>query len=373
MILQVKIRKQTREGLLDAAFSITEHDRQNLSILAEPGELRTGLLTCIAGMEKPDEGSVILNDRVLSDTLKGTFVKPEERHVGLICRQTVLFSGLTVQDNVRLVLTAAEKAGLSLASSGNPVERLLPDLLHDFGLDGLGGKMPSELTASQRVRALFARMMASQPQLVLLDDPVSGLDGETRASILCAARDLCRKKQIPVIYAGANADEAYQMGDRILVLENGKTGESKEKNAFFEKPKTLTGALMSGVSNVARAVPLSKTHALVSDWGLVVMKRGENGRLLPLPEGLCAVGIRSSDLAFEKPEGSSVRLSVYGAEVEESPSCFLLRFCPVEGREKKIEVKVPKSVMRREELLRISTVYVPSNALLYLTDGALSC
>lgn len=369
MILSVKIRKQMKEGLLEASFAIPDETSRNLSILCDPDPRRLALFYCIAGLTDPDEGSVTLQDTVFVDTLTHKKLPPEKRRVGLLTSRTALFHHLSVQDNVRLALQSAEKAGLALSGVKNPVENLLPDVLHDFGLDGLGGQMPGQLSKVQQVRALCARMMAANPRLVLLDDPVAGLDAQSQASILTGLRTVCGKKKIPIVFASADAEEAYAMSDRILVMEDGRTGPVQERNHLFEKPKTLTGALMTGVTNVTPVEVLSKTHVLAPAWGIVVCKRDADGAFVPLPEGICAIGIRPEDLSFEKPEGASVEIPVRDPKVEETPKALVLSFQPGGKESERLCLSVPKGSKTKEELLSVSSVYVPAESLLYLTKA----
>ena len=324
MSLGVHIRKKERDKTLDVNFRV---EKGILSILGGSKSGKTELLSCLAGLRTPDEGSIVLNGKPLYDSLQKICVPPARRKIGLLPESYALFPEMTVEENLRLVLCetenhSAQKAG---KKEGRKVKKLLvamktAELLKEYGLDGLGGCYPDELSRAQQLMAAMARMMAAEPDLVLLDNPFAGLDPYLRAELLQKLRDkLAQEQGVTCVFATADRDEAYAMGGNIASLENGVCAGEKKRELFFRAPETVGAALLSGCHNIARAERLDDYHALVLAWGAVfvfpgakiILKAGEviTAREAKgweeLPRDLAFAGIREEDFCLRIPEGKS--------------------------------------------------------------------
>jgi molybdate transport system ATP-binding protein len=280
MALEVRIRKKLHDGLLDVDLESGE-DR-TLCLLGESSEERTLVLRCIAGLETPDEGRIALDGRVLFDSLEGICLPPEQRRVGCLLQGTGLFSGLTVRENIRLsLLSGGRDLWRGDGSTKAALLKASDEGLSKWGLAGLGGLYPENLTRSQMLLALFARMMASDPKLVLLDDPFRSLDGFEKAGILQKTRDTLAASGVRILFASADRDEVYAMGGEIAVLHGGKSEPAKDFHAFFKSPETVAGAILSGCENITRVHLVDPYHAVSRDWGRVFCFRKEELPLLP--------------------------------------------------------------------------------------------
>lgn len=307
MSLEVQIRKKEADRTLKMSLRTEE---RFLSVLGEEGGGKTELLRCLSGLVLPDEGSISLNGRVLYDSLQKICIPAAERRVVLLPENYALFPGMTVEENLRLVLRETEKNVHRKERKLITTEKTA-QLLKEYGLDGLGGCYPGELSRAQQLRAAMARTMAASPELVLLDNPFSKLDPYLRAELLTEIREkLSGEKKVTVVLATADRDEAYAMGGDIVSLENGVTGEAKPRDFFFREPSTVGAALLSGCHNIAEARRLDAYHALVPAWGAVFVFAGKKAAAKQkgwekLPEDLAAIGIREEDFRRELPEDAA--------------------------------------------------------------------
>lgn len=307
MSLEVQIRKKEADRTLKMSLRTEE---RFLSVLGEESGGKTALLHCLSGLVLPDEGSISLNGRVLYDSLQKICIPPAERRTVLLPENYALFPGMTVEENLRLVLRETERNVHRKERKLITTEKTA-QLLKEYGLDGLGGCYPGELSRAQQLRAAMARTMAASPELVLLDNPFSRLDPYLRAELLAEIREkLSGEKKVTVVLATADRDEAYAMGGDIVSLENGVTGEAKSRDFFFREPSTVGAALLSGCHNIAEARRLDAYHALVPAWGAVFVFAGKKAAAEQkgwekLPEDLAAIGIREEDFRRELPKNAA--------------------------------------------------------------------
>lgn len=394
--LSIRIRKKGAGGApdLDVTASFT---KESGSILGDGGSGRGLLLRCIAGLDTPEEGEIRLNGTVLFDSMAGICLPPAMRRVGYLAEDAALFAGLTVQENVTLALEAGRGRG-TVPAGKHALAAQADSILSKVGLDGLGGALPEHLSRSQKVLALFARMMAAEPNLVLLDDPFRDLGGYEKAAVLQKVRNALQGAKIPWLFAGADRDEVYAMGEEILVLHKRQGTGVRGREAFFRRPETLAGAILSGCENIALVTRLDPRHVRVPDWGLVLRavsvpeeeeKSEENNKKAPkqreeksekalpqkpaptLPPDLAAVGIRAEDFLLEPPkeeDAATISLPVREGEILEERTGWRLVFRPGEHAEKKLCLFVPKSEMNKNDLEKVEKVYLPEAKILWLRD-----
>lgn len=375
MSLDVRIRKLTKQGMIDVQFSL---DHGTMALLGEKDPAMSLTLRCIAGIETPDEGRIVLNDTVLYDSLSGIDLPPAQRRVGYLFPGGALFPTMSIEQNIRLALLAGGRDLLCTEDAARPLQPAVVDtkvseFLLAYHLDGLGGSYPAELSQRQRQQAAFARMMAGNPRLVLLDDPFAALEDYRKADVLHETRQILRSKELPVVFASTDLDEVYAMGDRVTAIRGGKSEPVQMREDFFRHPETLQAALLAGCRNIGKARLLDPCHALVSDWGTLFSFRDEQGDLVRFPAGLKAIGIRERDFVTEPPVDDAghrmpcCRFSVYRPRVEEERNDYNLIYSP-NRREIGTQLcyTVPKSQTSREELLQIRRLYVEGDNILRL-------
>ena len=289
MSLSVDIRKRLGAFSLDASFT-SDDATETLALLGASGSGKSVALKCIAGTERPDEGRIVLNDRVLFDSAAGVDVSVRERRVGYLFQSYALFPTMTVEQNVA--------AGVR---SGSRAERLARahEQVRAFRLDGLERHRPAQLSGGQQQRCALARIMANGPELLLLDEPFSALDGYLRWQLELELADTLRAFPGGVVFVTHSRDEVYRMCDRVCVLTNGHSGRTVPTRELFDAPATLAEAVMSGCKNVSAATPVGDHALSCVDWGVTLACEREAA-------GSDHAGIRAHDLRLVEADGRAV-------------------------------------------------------------------
>ncbi len=286
MSLSVNIKKTLGTFKLDVSFE-AEDSSEILALLGASGCGKSMALKCIAGIERPDEGRIVLNDRVLFDSAAHVDVPVQERRVGYLFQNYALFPTMTVLQNVTVGVREGTKAER---------EAKAREQIRAFRLEGLEGQRPAELSGGQQQRCALARIMANEPELLLLDEPFSALDGFLRWQLELELADTLRAFPGGVVFVTHSRDEVYRMCDRVCVLSAGKSGRTVSTAELFDAPLTLSEAVISGCKNVSAATVAGPTSLACSDWGVTL----DCGRPV---EGCEHAGIRAHFLRVVEADG----------------------------------------------------------------------
>ena len=306
MSLIVRIKKDFGAFRLDVDFTA---ENGVTSLLGASGCGKSMTLKCIAGIEKPDEGIVELDGRVLFDSKARVNLPPQERQVGYLFQNYALFPNMTVRQNIL--------CGLRREKDKNVKERRLAGMLRMLRLEGLENHRPAQLSGGQQQRAALARILVSDPKLLLLDEPFSALDGHLRDSLKIELRDLLARFGHEVLMVTHDRSEAYNMSERIAVMDAGRLLCVKPTKELFADPGSVQAAILTGCKNIAPARRLDDHHAEVSDWGVTLETKQT------IRDGLCAVGIRAH---YFSPAAQQNRFPVRYAEEMEEPFEHILQF-----------------------------------------------
>ena len=272
MAIEVAIKKKIGNFSLDVAFSAGE---EMFALLGASGCGKSMTLKCIAGIETPDEGKIVLNGRTLFDSEKKINLIPQKRKVGYMFQDYALFPNMTVEKNI-------------MAGMGKKSEKaIVQDYIQRFRLEGLEHHLPRQLSGGQKQRVALARMMASQPEILLLDEPLSALDSFLKWQVEEELQDLLSEIGKTVLFVSHSRDEVYHLCDRICVLEKGHMETIQEKKEFFANPVTQAAARISGCRNIVPAKRLSAHQLEVPDWGICFELEKE------IPEDISFVGVRA--------------------------------------------------------------------------------
>ena len=267
MSLSVDIRKDLGGFRLDVAF---ETDGDVLGLLGASGCGKSLTLKCIAGIERPDAGRIVLNGRVLFDAGARIDLPPQERRVGYLFQQYALFPTMTVEKNVRMGALRLPKPERAAA-----VEAMLGTM----GLSELRKRYPRQLSGGQQQRAALARILVNRPEVLLLDEPFSALDAHLRDRMQLEVMELLRSFGGDSLLVSHDRDELYRMADRIAVYHDGRIDALDEKHALFADPRTKTAAMLTGCKNFSRVEDLrhenGNTVFTAADWGLRLTLPGE--------------------------------------------------------------------------------------------------
>ena len=271
MSLKVNIKKRLGNFNLDVAF---ETERGVFAILGASGCGKSMTLKCIAGIETPDEGRIELNGRVLYDSAKKINLTPQKRRVGYMFQDYALFPNMTVEQNI--------KAGMGK----HPEEEKVRSYINRFRLEGMEKHYPAQLSGGQKQRVAMARMIASEPDILLLDEPFSALDSYLKWELEQEMRDMLAEVQKPVLFVSHNRDEVYRLCRMVSCIDHGKMEVIEKTKEFFHNPKTKTAAVLSGCKNISAAEIVDNNHIKALGWGITLC-------VSEIPEETKAVGIRA--------------------------------------------------------------------------------
>lgn len=286
MNLVVDIYKDYGSFVLDVAF---EHHEGVLGLLGASGCGKSMTMKCIAGIIKPDQGRIVLNGQTLFDSNKKINLKPQERNIGYLFQSYVLFPNMTTLQNIQSGMRRVPE---------NEKNNLLHRVIDMFLLNDYINHYPSQLSGGQKQRVALARMLASKPQMIMLDEPLSALDSYLKHQVEEDMLDLFEYYNGSALYVSHNRDEINRYCDDVCVMEAGKIVEKTTRDDLFQNPIHLSTAKLSGCKNYSRIEPVqdsqSKLQAL--DWG-VTLNLDKN-----LPENIEVIGVRSHYLKLSSEE-----------------------------------------------------------------------
>lgn len=252
MTLCVDISKRLGSFTLTARF---ETELKTLAVLGASGAGKSLLLKCIAGIEKPDSGRIVLGDRVLFDSEKRINLSPQKRHVGYLFQNYALFPNMNVVQNIR-------------CTAKNPES--VENCIREFGLAGKEHDFPLRLSGGEQQRVALARMLCAEPELLLFDEPFSALDNHRKAEMERLLLGVLEETKRPAILVTHDRNEAYRLADSIAVMEQGRLSSPREKHLFFENPGTLAAVRLTGCKNATRLVWKNPREAFAVDWGIAL-------------------------------------------------------------------------------------------------------
>ena len=276
MALTVDIRKQLGKFRLEVAFEAPAGEIMGL--LGASGCGKSMTLKCIAGIETPDEGRIVLDDRVLFDSREKINLPPQRRQVGYLFQSYALFPNMTVEKNIAAGVHEKDKAKRAERVSG---------MIRALYLEGLEKKLPRQLSGGQQQRVALARILASSPQVLLLDEPFSALDSYLKWQVELELMDLLGKFPGAVCFVTHSRDEVYRLCKSVCVLDSGRSEPRQSVHDLFDAPATLSACLLSGCKNISRARALADGRVEATDWGVTLTSAR------PAGPALTHVGVRS--------------------------------------------------------------------------------
>lgn len=289
-------------------FHLDMHVKSNskrIGILGASGCGKSMTLKCIAGIETPDQGKIVLEERILYDNTQKINIKPQKRKIGYLFQNYALFPTMSVRKNIM--------AGLRCNQEEQ--EKIADQMIEKFQLTGLGNRLPGELSGGQQQRVALARIMAYEPDAILLDEPFSALDSFLKEQLL---EDMIRQLSDyagDVIMVSHSRDEIYQFCDRLLILDQGRvivTGDTKD---IFDQPGYREAARLTGCKNITEAIKIAENSIEVPHWHCT-LEMDET-----VADDIHAVGIRAHyiDVLTEKPENMKNVIGVTVENVSELP------------------------------------------------------
>jgi len=264
MALQVDIKKKFPGFYLETAFEI---NGGCMGILGASGCGKSMTLKCIAGIETPDEGRIVLNGRTFYDSQKKINLRTQERGVGYLFQNYALFPTMTLEENIAIAIPGKNKEKQGTVQA----------VIRQFRLEGLEKRYPSELSGGQQQRGALARMLVHKPELIMLDEPFSALDGFLKDVLQLEMLELLQQYEGNVLMVSHNRDEIFKFCDSMTLLSDGRgilTGSVRE---IFEMPKKMEAARLTGCKNISAITKIGEYQLLALDWNMILNTREKIG------------------------------------------------------------------------------------------------
>lgn len=299
----VDIEKHLPSFHLKVAFTT---DEQPLGLLGGSGAGKSMILRCIAGIETPTRGRIVLNGRVLFDSEQGINLPSRDRRIGFLVQNYALFPHMTVAQNIAF--------GLPKKLSDNSMRVQVEEQLIAMQLQGLGDRYPHQLSGGQQQRVALARALASQPEALLLDEPFSALDTHLRSQLEQQMTETLTNYQGVSLFVTHNMEEAYRICPNLLVLEDGSPVHYGSKYEIFEHPATVSVAQITGCKNFSSAVVQSAQQVEAIDWGCHLKV------IAPIPNELSHIGIRAHQITFTNDPNQENTFPCWLVRTSETPA-----------------------------------------------------
>ena len=300
LLLGVEIKKKLKEFSLELSF---EAEKGCLGILGPSGCGKSMTLKSIAGIVTPDSGRIALQyaqgeaagGRVLFDSSLKINETPQIRRVGYLFQNYALFPNMTVEENIAAGLKgkgarAAAGGRKSQACSPQAIKQKVQEMTERFRLIGLEKHYPAQLSGGQQQRTALARILAYEPEILLLDEPFSAMDTYLREKLRLELAEALKDYDGVSILVTHDRDEAYQLCPEILLMDQGKVLARGKTRDIFAWPQTCKAARLTGCKNISRIRRMGERHICALDWGGLELMAD---RLVG--EEITAVGIRAHD------------------------------------------------------------------------------
>jgi molybdate transport system ATP-binding protein len=300
--LVARIGKERRNAcafVLDVSFEAPT----GITILFGPsGAGKSTLLDCLGGLVRPNAGKIAIGENVLFDSTIQMDVPPQKRRIAYVFQSLALFPHLTVEQNVAY--------GLRDVPEQNRRTRV-EEILQAFRIANLRNQKPSQISGGEKQRTALARSLVTKPRLLLLDEPLTGLDAELKAAIVEDLRAWNAANSIPILYVTHSREEVDALGERVIALDHGRVVNHGAPMDVLDAPRRKRLAQAAGFENLLTATVLD----LREPDGVMRVRLGESACEIEVPLAHASAGdavqvaIRAGDIlmASERPHGLSAR------------------------------------------------------------------
>jgi len=303
-MLTARIRKERRSaGATSFVLDVSIEVSPGITILfGASGAGKSTLLDCVAGLARPDEGRIAAGGDVLFDSERGINIPAPKRRTAYVFQTLALFPHLSAEENVSY--------GLMDLGEEKRQERV-EAILKAFRVEKLRKQRPGEISGGEKQRIALARSLVTEPRVLLLDEPLTGLDAELKAAIVDDLRAWNAAKGIPILYVTHSREEVDALGERVIALDNGRVASAGAPMDVLDAPRRKKLAQAAGFENLLTATVLDLREA----DGVMRVRLGESACEIEVPLGYAAAGnhvqvaVRAGDilLATERPHGLSAR------------------------------------------------------------------
>lgn len=285
------VRKEFGRMVAVEAFNLQVERGEFISFLGPSGCGKTTTLRMVAGFELPTSGHIRIEGKEI------TYVRPNARNIGMVFQSYALFPNMTVASNIGF--------GLKVAGKSSPeIKKRVDEMLQLIGLAHLGERYPYQLSGGQQQRVALARALAIQPQLLLLDEPLSALDAKIRVSLRNEIRSIQRQLGITTIYVTHDQEEALSLSDRIVVMSEGRIEQVGAPFAIYNFPQTRFVASFVGTLNIVNATVVDAAQGQVQiDGQTITLAQAITGISNGAP---ATVALRPEALSLEDVGGNQL-------------------------------------------------------------------
>ncbi len=298
--LIVNIEKNLKSFQLEVDFTA---DENTLGLLGASGSGKSMTLRCIAGLEKPSRGRIVLNGRILFDAKRKINLPSRKRRIGFLFQNYALFPHMTVAQNIAF--------GLQELSKQERISKVR-QYIDMMQLQDLENRYPHQISGGQQQRVALARALVIQPEAILLDEPLSALDTYLRNQIEKLLRKVLSSYQGATLFITHKLEEAYRVSSNIMVMSEGKVIANDTKENIFERSPNLVVAKVTECKNISRAEIVDNCTVKALDWNcnLTVVE--------PIPSNLKYLGIRAHHLRFSNDSDSENTFPCWVADISET-------------------------------------------------------
>lgn len=325
-MIYVDIEKKFGKFTLKTKF---QFDNEIMGLLGASGSGKSLTLKCIAGIEKPDKGRIILNDRVLFDSEKKINISPKDRKIGYLFQDYALFPNMNVYENIKVGIREGEN-----------FDKLIMEKLEEMRISHLKDKKINEISGGEKQRVALARLLINKPEIILLDEPFSALDDYLKSKIELEVSEVLRNYKIPTILVSHSREEVYRLCNEICVMSNGKSEDLMNKKELFKNPKTFSSCLISGCKNFSKIEKISENRLIALDWNIELETSDT------ILEEHKILGIRAHLIELEKSDENS-----FAVEVERVVEDVFTYIIIVRKKDAKnsIRIEVDKHILKKVE------------------------
>jgi len=283
-----------------------------VTLLGPSGCGKTTTLRMVAGLERNDTGTIAIGGRVVSDAPSGLFVPPDHRKLGMVFQSYAIWPHMTVFDNVAYPLSVRHVARPEIRERVTAALRLVE-------MERYADRPAPALSGDQQQRVAIARALVFEPEVLLLDEPLSNLDARLRAQMGDEFRTLQRRLKITTLYVTHDQEEAMALSDRVVVMQRGRILQVGEPEAVYRRPANREVASFFGTPNLIEA---TVTGCRSHDRDYVLTIDGAHGRgacraaqPFALGESVLVV-VRPEDVALASPSAANGQLAWPGKVVD---------------------------------------------------------
>ena len=230
-----------------------------VALLGPSGSGKTTILRMIAGLERPDSGEIIIDGKVVND------IPASERGIGFVFQSYALFRYMTVFDNIAFGLKVRK---MNKAA----IKERVTELVKLIGLEGFENRYPSQLSGGQRQRVAFARALAPNPQVLLLDEPFAAIDAKVRQELRKWLKDMIHKLGVTGIFVTHDQDEAIEVSDEIIVTNKGRVEQSGTPIDIYRNPTTAFTSAFFGVTSELKDYKAFKSFDEVDEYDKAIVR-----------------------------------------------------------------------------------------------------